>query len=383
MPKNQYILLTGGKNNAGDFLIKYKAKRLFAALKPDRDLLDWDAWKPFTEEQLNVVNESKAIILLGGPSLQGDMYPRIYPMVDDLSKIKVPIFTMGVGYKEENGHWHNTSNYPFTERSLGLLRRINENGFKNSVRCYHTLNVVLNKGWENFIMTGCPALYELDKVGSPYKIPERIEKIAFSLGVSYYHSDSMMKQMLSVISALATVYGKSTVTVYLHHKLNEQDERHALMLKAIDSLGVRMENISGSEQRLVEVYGDCDFHVGYRVHAHVHASSMSRPSILLNEDSRGKGFYTVMAGTVLDAYYSLPRFNRPDASLMYKMMGAIKKITSILKKRLPMEAYEHLADDVILQMEYEKANGFPRLAQSRAAIDAHFAQMKRFIEQLP
>jgi len=30
--KDHYGILTGSKNNAGDFLIKYRAKQLFAAL---------------------------------------------------------------------------------------------------------------------------------------------------------------------------------------------------------------------------------------------------------------------------------------------------------------------------------------------------------------
>lgn len=383
MLKDQYIILTGGKNNAGDFLIKYKAKRLFAALRPDRAIVDWDAWKPLTQEQLAEINQSKALILLGGPALQGNMYPGVYPLVDDLDSIKVPILTMGVGYKEENGHWHNSSVYPLTERSLGLLKRIDSNGYQSSIRCYHTLNAVLNKGFKNFTMTGCPALYELDHVGKTAVAPSSMQKIAFSLGVSYYQHEGMRRQMLQLIEGLARQFGKDKLTVYLHHKLDLNDMKHRSMLESIERLGVNYENISGGEQALVKVYGECHYHVGYRVHAHVHASSMSRPSILLNEDARGKGFYTVMGGTIIDAYYTLPRFNRQEASLMYKAMGGVKKLVSLLNKQLPMEPYEHLTKDVLLHMKYEMEHGYPRLHQSRASIDAHYVQMKRFIEQLP
>lgn len=45
--KDYYVILTGSKNNAGDFLIKYRAKKLFAALRSDREIVDLDAWKPF------------------------------------------------------------------------------------------------------------------------------------------------------------------------------------------------------------------------------------------------------------------------------------------------------------------------------------------------
>jgi polysaccharide pyruvyl transferase WcaK-like protein len=232
-------------------------------------------------------------------------------------------------------------------------------------------------------MTGCPALYELDFIGKKSEGPAVIQKIAFSLGVSYYYHEGMRRQMLQLIEGIANRFGKEKLTVYLHHKLNLSDFKHRSMLDSIEQLGVKYEDISGSEEGLVRAYGECDYHVGYRVHAHVHASSMSRPSILLNEDARGKGFYTVMGGTIIDAYYTLPRFNRQEASLMYKAMGAIKKLVSIFNSRLPMEPYEHLAKDVLLHMAYEMEHGFPRMQQSRASIDVHYVQMKRFIEQLP
>ena len=46
--KDQYVILTGSKNNAGDYLIKYRAKKLFAELRPDRSIIDINGW-----EQLN------------------------------------------------------------------------------------------------------------------------------------------------------------------------------------------------------------------------------------------------------------------------------------------------------------------------------------------
>ena len=74
----QYVLLTGSKNNAGDFLIKDRAKDLFSLLKPSVKLIDYDAWEILDESKLKEINNSKALILLGGPALQMHMYPKIY-----------------------------------------------------------------------------------------------------------------------------------------------------------------------------------------------------------------------------------------------------------------------------------------------------------------
>lgn len=75
--KEYYVILTGSKNNAGDFLIKYRAKLLFSSLRPDRDIIDLNAWEPFDSDRLEVINRSKALILMGGPALQKNMRPKI------------------------------------------------------------------------------------------------------------------------------------------------------------------------------------------------------------------------------------------------------------------------------------------------------------------
>ena len=46
MGPNRYVLLTGSRNNAGDFLIKHRAMALLRALRPDRELIDRNAWEP-------------------------------------------------------------------------------------------------------------------------------------------------------------------------------------------------------------------------------------------------------------------------------------------------------------------------------------------------
>lgn len=381
--QDQYILLTGGKNNAGDFLIKYKAKRLFHLHRPDRKILDWDGWKPLTDEQVEVVNNSRALILTGGPSMQSNMYPGVYPLVQDLDRIKVPILTMGVGYKEESGLWQNTGAYVFSEGSNALLRKINSSGLASSVRDYHTLNVLLSKKLTSFTMTGCPALYEPDQIGTSIHKPDSYQTIAFSLGVSYLKSKGMFYQMKSLLELLRKRYSSSKLTVYFHHKISPDQPLQNDWINWLNERSIPFEDISGSEERMVEVYGSCDIHVGYRVHAHVHASSMGRPSILINEDSRGKGFYTVMGGMILDGYLVLPRFNRPDASLMYKSMGAVKKLYSLLNIESGLESYSGIPEDVLQQMEYERANDFPRTRMVRSNIDVHYEEMKRFLKSLP
>lgn len=65
----------------------------------------------------------RLFILLGGPSLQKNMRPNIYKMRKDLEDIKVPIISMGIGWKSISGNWNDTYNYPLNDKSIELLKK--------------------------------------------------------------------------------------------------------------------------------------------------------------------------------------------------------------------------------------------------------------------
>ena len=152
--KAQYVILTGSKNNAGDYLIKYRAKQLFANLRPDRKIIDINGWEQLNTEKLAIINQSKALILMGGPALVENMVPKVYALTENLEDIKVPIVMMGIGWKSQKGNWEDTYSYSLSEKTLSLLDRIDNSGYQSSVRDYHTLNAIRFNGFNNFLMTG-------------------------------------------------------------------------------------------------------------------------------------------------------------------------------------------------------------------------------------
>ncbi|MBL4652967.1 MAG: polysaccharide pyruvyl transferase family protein [Flavobacteriales bacterium] len=367
--KNQYVILTGSKNNAGDYLIKYRAKKLLALLRPDRSVIDYDGWKPFSKEQVIEINESKALILLGGPALQSGMRSRIYPMVNNLAEISIPIIMLGVGYKGVEGTWEETYNYPLDEGSVELLRKINASGFMSSVRDYHTLNVLRQKGFNNFIMTGCPALYSLDHLNKQVEFKSKPEKIGFSLGVSYYRSSSMEKQMKDLIFLLSKKT-EFNLEVLFHHKIDRSILKQNKFVEWLEKEHINYKDISGSENGLIDSYSACDLHIGYRVHAHIFCCSISKPSVLLSEDGRGVALKEVIGGLSLKAY-----------------TGYGNQLT--LKAANKMGLYDifktdpGFAQDVVNNLEYEIEQKYPRISLCRKAIDGYYTQMQKVISQLP
>lgn len=377
-----YVTLTGSKNNAGDFLIKYRANQLFKNIRPDRGIIDFDAWKEFDSEMLDTVNSSKALILLGGPSLQKNMRPDIYKMIQNLDDIKVPIVTMGIGWKSIQGNWENTYNYPLSKDTIELLERINSNGYFSSVRDYQTLNSVQFKGFDNFLMTGCPAYYDEDFIGEKFR-PINIQKVAFSLGVSFINSQSMEKLMKDNILKCREYFKDKEFEVVFHHSLDEDkflsshgstvvhNKRHQDFAKWLDDNGIVYIDISGCAENLINYYSTIDLHIGYRVHAHIFMNSISRYSILISEDGRAKGAKSVIGSIVLDGYTNF------KTSILNKILNRLFKGYDMF------DANPNLTKEIIANISYEENIDYIRIKNSRSQIDNNYKVMKQFLKQLP
>jgi hypothetical protein len=380
---NRYVILTGGKNNAGDFLIKHRAGKLFAALRPDREIVDLDGWLALDAEALELVNDSAALILMGGPALQEHMYPRVYPLVPKLNAIKVPIVAMGIGWKSARGEWEDTYTYPLAPDTLRLLDRIRDSGSLSSVRDFHTLNVLGARGYDNYLMTGCPAYYDLPSIGARVPPLDTIRKVAFSLGVSFVRSASMERLMKEQVLLMKEHFKDSRFEVVFHHSLDpdkflrvyagskRHNVRHNAFAKWLEGHGIPYVDIAGSAENLIAYYESVDLHVGYRVHAHIFMASQSKLSVLITEDGRGKATRDVIGGMVVDGY------QRFRSGLAFALP---------LLRHASLDRYvanESSAHEIIRLTEYESASDGQRTGASRKVIDHNFQQMQRFLAQLP
>lgn len=381
MDRNHYVVLTGSKSNAGDFLIKHRGKRLLAALRPDRKLLDFNAWEPLEGERLDAVNRSAALILLGGPALQPDMYPAVYRLVPDLSRIKVPVFTMGIGWRSASGAWSAAMAMRLSPATRDLIGKTAESGRQISVRDYHTLEVLRSNGFRHVLMTGCPALYDLDALAKSAPVIGAIRKVGFSLGVGFLWSQSLRRQMEELIVRSRDVFRDARFDVLFHHPLEAwflethnapriYYEGHRAFRDWLERRGISWLDLSGSAEKLIDHYGGCDLHLGYRVHAHMFMCSVGKPSILLAEDGRGAALKEVIGGSIFPAAGPAPF---PFLNRVLQRLGRARR-----SRALP-----GAADLVIHEIEYGLAHGNSRLAGVRANIEAHYPVMRRFIAALP
>lgn len=379
--KDYYVVMTGSKNNAGDFLIKYRGKRLLSHLRPDRDILDFNAWEALDNEKLSVVNDARALILLGGPSLRKNMYPGIYKLRENLDDIHVPIIAMGIGWKSKSGSWQDTHRYSLSTETRQLLKRIENSGFSSSVRDYHSLNVLHANGFSNVIMTGCPAYYDLEYIGLPINKEFRQNTIVYSLGVSFVDSKAMERHMKQEILRFCDYFSPSPLTVVFHHSLNNQViknaysnmsrhvKKHKEFAEWLTEQGIAYIDISGSAENLMKFYSKTDVHIGYRVHAHIFMNSIARTSLLMAEDGRGFGVARLLGNGVFTAFSS------------HRKLGNRKMLRTLGID--PFRPNEYSVQDCIAHLKYEKQFNRPYAQQSRLLIDQNYKHMEQFLLQLP
>jgi len=380
---NYYVILTGSKNNAGDFLIKHRAKALFASLRPDREVVDLDGWKPLDDSQLQLINGAKALILTGGPAVQPRMYPGIYPLRPNLEEIQVPMTGLGLGWKSMRGAWTDTYDYPLSDDSLRLLKKMDSSGLTISVRDYQTLNALNFKGVGNVSMTGCPAYYDLAKLAADVIWPEDVRRVAFSLGVAFVRSPGMERLMKEQILRIRHKYPEAHLTAVFHHSLNpelfrsthgaheQHNRRHNEFARWLLSEGIDYVDISGAAEKLIELYSSVDLHVGYRVHAHIFMTSIGKPSLLISEDGRAKGVQSAVGGMIVDGYSDF------RGSLVAKALNRLSSQFDIYRTN------DCSTQEMLHQLQYEEANCGQRLRAARRALNVNYERMTAFFAQLP
>jgi len=308
------VILTGAKKNIGDFLIGYRAKQLLRKYV-DEDITEIDRFEKLDDE-LDVINSARCLILCGGPAYSSNIYKGIYPLVDDISKIKVPIVPFGLGW---NGQpFKHPDRFEFMPESKKFVTEIHKIIQYSSCRDQITKIILQNHGIKNVIMTGCPVWYDLDSIGKKFKVHPRIKKIVIT-------TPANPRLILQVIKLLLLVRKKfPDVIIYFSFHRGILPDKHTgvrsslvfITMSLIAKLiGTKVTDVAYDLEK-IDFYQYCDFHIGYRVHAHLYFLSKRLPSILINEDGRGQGMVETM---------NLPVFNVDEDNLLNKISNQLDK----------------------------------------------------------
>ena len=281
-------LLHGAAINAGDFLIAKRSKELLEYVFPDAIITEYYRNESI-EPELYEINNHDIMILAGGPGYVNEFYPMCAPLVSDLSMIKIPIMFLGMGWWGVTSLPHYLYGYHFSGPMLDLLRRASNDTKYLTCRDYLTTTVLRNNGFDNVVMTGCPAWYYLPNVNE-VRYQKKTLPNARKICISDCVNPCYYPLMMDLIKHIQKLFAQPDITVVFHRSMNNVTPELQLFLT---SNNIEYIDIAHSADGF-KIYDDCDLHIGFRVHAHIYNLSIRNLSILIGEDSRGIGVNTTL-----------------------------------------------------------------------------------------
>jgi hypothetical protein len=239
----------------------------------------------------------------------------------------------------------------FSRRSVRALRTIHSRIGWSGVRDDLSLELLRSAKVGEVRRTGCVAWYQQESLGQAFRAPPTVRRVAFTPPAK--RRPKGLREAIEVMRGLRARYRDAERFCVFHRGMRAEfateaptSERRATAIAA-RLLGYQVIDASRDVEAL-ELYRDCDLHVGYRVHAHLCALSYRRASLLVIEDGRGEG----QAVTFGDPY----RLHAGSPGL---------------------------ADAVDEALGREGAAGFEATARAVAEIERTWPVMRETVEQLP
>ncbi|MEW6556097.1 MAG: polysaccharide pyruvyl transferase family protein [Elusimicrobiota bacterium] len=387
-----YTLLSVVRTNVGDFLYHQRIKELLDYFKPGEKHLELsldkgvDYQKPL-DDYLDKINTTRAILICGGPLYFPDLFPARIPVVTNFKKLKVPVIPFGWGL---GGTMDCYKNFKFTIESALFLNFIHNNCRFSSVRDILTQKVLNEYGYENVIMTGDPAWYNLKYFGLKFNLPDKcgVKKIVFTTAQNLVHDTRLYLLNKEMIKTLRKLFPEQEIYLSVHKgrivetdalyyvrgivKLKDKIGKESMkkimskiknslkqslpwsknrrlneLIKIAKNLGYKTTEATGDLSKIA-FYDTCDLHIGFRLHAHLYFLSIKKPSYLIYEDVRGQGF-----ANTINSDRELP-YNSPD-----------------------------VIETTIRNFQDDFNNGFQQYKEIFTKLEGNFKEMEKFVKSLP
>ena len=311
-----------GSKNIGDKLIEESTINL---LKEVLSVSEFKTiWREEIEENLEIINQS-SLVVYACLAIRDEMFPKVYNLPKDLSKIKPPMLAIASGTKlnpKEIERCELGYEAQYDQNTINTLHKLSSKMLGISCRGELTYAVLRKLGLKNISMTGDIAFLDsrFDNFNFDYK--NQVNKIA----VSTPHNPKFYKEHFHFfLASLRKEFPQAEIYVLLHGITDWIDQ------EAIEKLNCTIKKLYEYEEvDALDIYSEMDAHIGYRVHAHVSALKRRIPSYLFAIDGRGIDYgKTLLTGTTVKAW-QLDVSRKPNkASTLVKSL--IKE--KLLKRR--------------------------------------------------
>lgn len=373
-------LISGALKNVGDFLIFNKAKELITHfLKPSNTLIHkrTDDFR----DQISKINETDAIFICGGPGYRKLFYPKVYPFLEYYEEITAPVIPYGLGWQGLPRYL--PTRFKFSPMSEEFIRKIHRKIPVSTTRDEITKEVLNQIGVTNVINTGCPTLFEFDKMANKqtFHKPASISSVVISMA----QDPHLHRQNVDLLRAVGQLFPDAEKYALFHRGIgadeqttkDEGEDLRKLVAKSSDS-GYEIIDLAYDINQM-RIYRDADLHIGYRVHGHAFSVSHRIPSFLLWEDGRGQGMSGNLGLKGVPAFKTkkLDKVPRPRRFDRYINFAEAK-----LPFLNPFPPNENAVREIIAIVQSQLANDFDAFDQVPGKLEILYTRMKKFFSTM-
>lgn len=344
------VLLFGARKNLGDYLIRERSLELLEAR--GRLAGNYEERFSFSEIPDSPLKDDKdpCIVICGGPGLTRNTFPGRYPLMKQLLESNIRVVMLGVGWYGIPGDDCQLNNYSFNETTLNLFDHIQKHGGAIGVRDDRSAEVLRRHSGAEPIVTGCPSWFpDLSHGADPVADAEAASGTGSgkpSVVVSTPSNPMFVESCQEMVMALCARRDEVDVKVAFHtgwdhdEYLTSAKSVHMKRLRRFcEDAGATCHDVSGSYKHY-SIYDRADWHVGFRVHAHLYALSFGKPSILFHEDGRGLAACdaTTSKGQVM--------WRRPALSRALCRFEKMKAARYVMHRYAPLELFPMSGDSL-------------------------------------
>jgi hypothetical protein len=359
-------------SNSGDLLISQAATDLIQATRPDIEVEYLFRVAEF-RAHLDLLENAEAVVFPGFP-IRDPLIPDTLNFGDlDLDRLDASLVPLGAGWSSKPGDYTDLRSHRYSDKTARALRKVAQNGPGFTARDRYTKRILEAHGaGESIPVVGDCAWYHLDSLEKSYHRPSDVSSLIFSTP----HSVQYEEQGRSIIDLLSSRYPKADRTCLLHQAPTPHEARLA---DYATERGFERVNADGDAAGL-RAYRDVDLHVGYRLHGHISAIRYRRPSVLLAEDGRGRGFGATIPTGVFPAS---ERFVSSSSPLSYHLARSapvrgirkILRIAGLSNQPAFAGAIPHLDDEVRDWLDYAEQHDWRVYEQVGNMIDRNYAEV--------
>jgi hypothetical protein len=287
--------MSGKRVNIGDGFILRAIERQIGAFAPENVFSSREAPGPAEYTRLT---RAKTAILAGANQLDDNF--SVWPGLSatDLANMPIRFVPFGIGF---NGVADR--NKAFSPNALASLVAIHEKLEFSSWRCPITVRMIeaaLPQLKGRALMTGCPVVYD-----KPLLEGNAFHALTNTVAVTVTERDNFWEREAATLRYAAAKFRHSRRLLILHQVFDEPTsfelrygtipgvslflKRRAKLRVLARRLGFEIVSPKSADEAL-QIYKTVDFHLGSRLHAHLHLLSQNRRSLLTYVDDRMKGF---------------------------------------------------------------------------------------------